>query len=112
MNPVVFQALVAMDAYNRGLRQGVKTGVSRLGNAVVLENSDQLLGEARANTGFVATSYFWNRQQVISFRGTDPESFSEFTKDVTYGCPLGAGNNSADQAQQAIEFYKNVVGVN
>ena len=106
MNPVVFQALLAMDTYNQRLRQGVKTGVSRLGNAVVLENSDQLLGGARANTGFFATSYFWNGQQVISFRGTDPESGSEFIKGMTHGWPLGAGSNNADQAQQAIEFYK------
>ena len=111
MSPDVFKAILAMDAYNRGNRQGIKVSSTEIGNALVLPDSVSRLGSSSSNTGFFATSYIWNGQQVISFRGTDPESGSEFIKDVTHGWPLGAGNNNADQARQAIEFYKNVAGV-
>ena len=113
MHPDVFKAILAMDAYNKGTRQGVKTSnTGDIGTAKILSDSDARLDGAGTFTGFFATSYDWNGQKIISFRGTDPESGSEFIKDMTHGWPLGAGNNSADQAQQAIEFYKDVVGVN
>ena len=112
MHADVFKAILSMDAYNRGRRQGIKVAGNLLGLAELQDDSDFVLSEAGLSTGFFATSYIWNGQLVISFRGTDPESGSEFIKDVTHGWPLGAGNNNADQAQQAIEFYKDIVGVN
>ena len=111
MHADVFKAILAMDAYNRGRRQGVNLIGEQIGNAELRPNSDSVLEGQGGDTGFFAQAYSWNGQLVISFRGTDPESGSEFIKDVTRGWPLGAGNNNADQARQAIEFYKNVAGV-
>ena len=112
MNVDVFKAILAMDSYNRGARQGLKIVGDHIGNAELRNDSDDALAGVGFATGFFATSYDWNGQKIISFRGTDPKSGSEFIKDVTHGWPLRAGNNNADQAQQAIEFYKDVVGVN
>ena len=106
MSPDVFKTILAMDAYNRGNRQGVKVSYTEIGNVLVLRKLISRLDSSSSNTECFATSYIRNGQIVIFFRGTDSESGSEFIKGMTHGWPLGAGNNSADQAQQAIEFYK------
>jgi hypothetical protein len=113
MNPTLFKAILAMDAYNRGNAPGLSNlGGSQLGIATIL-NVPLPTGAAAA--GFSATAYqLPDGSKVISYRGTDNFSFSATPE-------LGAGDLGADvaiwfgatattQQQMAIQFYKDVIG--
>lgn len=106
MDPEVFSAILALDSYNRGYNAGIKLPDTndQIGNAYVLDDSIERLGAATEAAGFYATSYDWNNDIVVSYRGTDQLS------DIWTGWLAGAGFNQASQAQLAIDYYKSITG--
>jgi hypothetical protein len=72
ISPELLQAILAMDAYNRGDNlelRGLSVDTPRVGDAILLANfkpTDRALA-----AGFFASAYDLNGQTVISFRGTD-----------------------------------------
>ena len=88
LNQDLFLSILAMDSYNRGYDAGIN-GLSqdsgtRIGNAFVSLNADDVGGVARS-AGFYALSYEWNGQTVISYRGTNPFNVQAFYLDFING---------------------------
>ncbi len=76
LNTRVFQAILAMDSYNRGYGANVN-GLSQtlgtmIGTASIIGNAEDAAGVAEA-AGFYASAYNWNGSNVISYRGTNPD---------------------------------------
>ncbi len=121
MNSNVFRAILAMDSYNRGYDAQLNdVEGDAIGIAVIqTDSTDQFGLDITSSVGFYAISYSWNDQNVISYRGTNPdfsgteEDFfnSPGAADVFNGWTVGAGFPGGGQAQLAIEFYKAVAGV-
>ena len=117
MEPDLFKAILALDSYNRGYDEGINLPdtLGRIGNAEILRDSLQRLGAASADSGFYASSYDWTHEgiteTVISYRGTDRPNPLAAANDFWSGWTIGAGFNTASQAQLAIQFYKAVAGV-
>lgn len=124
----VFLAILAMDSYNRGHRPGidftrwlnVTNDEEAIGAAAIGIDSLELFGTPSAlATGFSATAYTWNGTPVISYRGTDydsnvdePNFLSTLTgRDIWQGWTVGLGFPGGQQAQLALEFYRQVAGV-
>jgi Lipase (class 3) len=104
MNPDLFRAILAMDAYNRGYDPGIAgLGQSPIGDATFAIDSTQTpaTSAGQANS-FYAVAYTWNNHQIISYRGTD-----NFLGDVAAW--LGAGAANTAQAQLAAQFYQAVI---
>jgi hypothetical protein len=124
MNATVFRAILAMDSYNRGYAPSINgvTGTS-IGLANVVSNQALNISDAQyqiwQSAGFYASAYVWNGQNVISYRGTNPDFSGSVTQfynspgfaDVFHGWSLGAGFAGADQGQLALAFYQAVAGV-
>ena len=116
MNDIIWKALLAMDAYNRGYGEGItlpaEEGVTQIGNAIIFDQSDVDENTDGVNIGFYALAYTYNGQTIISYRGTDnPPSLQDpLPDDVYHGWSFGLGNIDSEQAQMAIEFYKAVAG--
>jgi hypothetical protein len=97
----LFLAILAMDAYNRSGERGTPRGL-------VLPDSTQIgtatLDRVGENTdyGFLAQSYIWGGQKVISYRGTDTSTTAEQAKDVFFGWPTGGGFFGNPQATLAL----------
>ena len=90
MDDKLFNAILAMDAYNRGYNQGIM-GIAdnaAIGNVTVLRESEILAGSAGVNASFYAIAYQDNttHQVTISYRGTD-----QFPLDPIAGWGGGAG---------------------
>ena len=112
MNRDLFLAILAMDSYNRGYGQGigglpVNVGVTTIGDATIIRQSDTAPNSPGVNAGFYAIAYdvsgvagFGTTEKVISYRGTDePNPFAAHNDAVNaYGIALGA----ARRGQQAI----------
>ena len=74
MNRDLFLAILSMDSYNRGYAQSinglnVELGVTELGGATIIRQSDVVAGSAGVNAGFYAIAYDWNGETIISYRG-------------------------------------------
>jgi Ca2+-binding RTX toxin-like protein len=120
LNTNVFQAILAMDSYNRGYGANVN-GLSQtlgtmIGTASIIRNAEDAAGVAEA-AGFYASAYNWNGSKVISYRGTNfdysldsVEAFvnSPAVRDAWNGWSLGAGFAPASQGQLAIKFFNAV----
>jgi hypothetical protein len=79
----LYLALLAMDSYNRGYNAGLDlaaSGVSatNIGNATLGIKSDVATISPEYAAGFFAQSYTLNGQKIISYRGTDCPSPSQF----------------------------------
>lgn len=128
MSSQLFNAVLSMDAYNRGYNAGIKFGNdpgdysidtqgTQLGAATIIRNK----GDADAQaSNFYGVAYNYDTdgdgtgdQIIISYRGTDDplgtitESF--FGGDIWDGWTAGVGNDDAQQAELAIRFYQDVV---
>jgi Ca2+-binding RTX toxin-like protein len=122
MNRIVFDAILAMDSYNRGYDQGVFLGeldaggdpivdsdienVS-IGNATIILDSRELLDENGQSLdqprGFYALAYeLPNGETVVSYRGTNE------ALDTVTGYGVGLGVPTEDQAILAFGFYNAV----
>jgi hypothetical protein len=81
LNANVFQAILAMDSYNRGYGANIKIadvaqpdgslGSPRSIGTATIKNIDLPAGSVA--TGFYASAYNWNGQNIISYRGTNPD---------------------------------------
>jgi len=124
MNPDLYLAILAMDAYNRGYGQGVD-GLSnapntQLGETTILTDSIAKLGDAAMGAGFYAVAYNVSGAgidgltgTVISYRGTDANfvlPWSSEGSDLLNGYSLAIGDYNATQAQMAVQFYQDVTG--
>jgi len=97
----LFQAILAMDSYNRGYDPGLAVTGSQIGYAFLgLSKGNQ---EAK-DASFFAQAYNWLGQTVISYRGTDDPVL-----DPIHGWLVGGGSYSVDQAEMAAKFYQTVV---
>jgi hypothetical protein len=103
----LFNALLSLDAYNRGYdahlgssTDGLGGLLSKIGDATVIAQD----GDATArDASFFAQAYSRGGQTIISYRGTDS------LLDVVFGWITGAGA-FGPQAQLAFDFYKAVTG--
>lgn len=111
MNSILMNAILSMDAYNRGYNAGIVFGsniedseainnVTKLGNATVFRSKNDQLAK---DISFYAIAYQYNGQNIISIRGTD-----EFNADRLNGYDVGLGMPDAPQAGMAFEFYRSV----
>ena len=99
MTPELFQAILAMDSYNRTgsaetLRGLVLPVTNKIGDAVILQGTGGV-AEDPAH-GFFAQAYDLNGQKIISFRGTDTSPPGQFALDAvtvfrreSVGTPIG-----------------------
>jgi Ca2+-binding RTX toxin-like protein len=108
-NMTLFQAIMAMDTYNRGYNSGIMQGIvglggegSQLGLATVIKQDG--LQNAQA-ISFFAQAYTLNGKTIIAYRGTDQSG-----PDIANGYGTGLGAVLDTQARMAIEFYRSVVG--
>lgn len=124
MNSLLMNAILSMDAYNRGYEEGITLTGSAIGNATITKDS-LVLGTTVVNgqnvrddqaAGFYAVAYEYNGQKVISYRGTDDKSLSLnpvdlYRPDLWNGYGTGAGSAQSQQAELAFLFYQDVAGV-
>lgn len=120
MDKELFNAVLAMDAYNRGHAPSIRftdpTGSvgQSIGNAVIVSQSDVAEGGVSVRSSFYALAYDTNKDglgDIISYRGTDdPIGDSWHDGDVWNGWRIGTGSLEAIQGQLAIEFYRFVAG--
>lgn len=109
MNNDVLLSLLAMDAYNRTVGEGVvDRGLhvqgTTLGTAVLHQATYD------ASSGFYVQSYTVGTQTIISYRGTDDLTIwplSEATDVAAW--VAGLGIYSTDQVSFAAEFYRNTI---
>ncbi len=109
MNRDLFLAVLTMDSYNQGYGKGESIGTLQIGNAsVVLTTPKNLSAGSDFNIGFSATSYSWNGETIIAYRGTDSIFGSGVSggSDLDNGYGIAIGNPIAPQALSAINFYK------
>jgi hypothetical protein len=138
----VLYALLALDSYNRNREDGLRTisenGAEisgQIGNTTFVDSSDRVERDGNAPlegstaSGFSASSYTLNGQNVLAFRGTDfPDSWTnvsqvvEFLKDFGLGWmqsfgvaspeSAGPGGVAKFQPYYAQQFYDEVTGAN
>lgn len=110
--PELFNAILAMDAYNRGYDAGINVlgGVSSyVGLAHIIYQSNIKNSSAEVNAGFYGVAYSYKGETIISYRGTDyPRVDTTPARDIYHGWSLGAGITESQQAQMAIRFYQAV----
>jgi hypothetical protein len=98
----LFTAVLAMDSYNQGPQAAVPNVGSQIGDAT--------LGTISSDpaAGFFATSYQWNGQIVVSYRGTVLSGYTGLA-DILFGWTAGAGILTP-QVADAISFYDTATG--
>jgi hypothetical protein len=114
MNSNLFKAILAMDSYNRGYNQSINLSGTdsigdKLGNAIVIRESDIANNSGGVNIGFYAIAYDLDGvaggEKIISYRGTDDFDGAAdlFTsKDAAYGWILGGGSTTSSQGKMAV----------
>lgn len=113
MNYQLFNAILAMDSYNRGYGAGIllpSTIGTQIGDVTISATRGQSDAEG---IGFYAIAYNYSGGTIISFRGTDntvPTIENPIPDDIYHGWPLGGGNTNSEQGRMAIEFYQAVAG--
>lgn len=117
MSTDLFKAILAMDSYNRGYGAGINLTGTQVGDATILKDSSVLKdGEQRLDqpAGFYAIAYQegTNGPVTISYRGTDDPTIFSLSGDIWSGWTIGSGNQNADQADLAFEFYKTAANTN
>ncbi|MBI1301221.1 MAG: hypothetical protein GC137_06115 [Alphaproteobacteria bacterium] len=115
MNSVLFNAILSMDAYNRGYNPGIQFGNlasgesatinEQIGLATITQDSRVLTDPGSGSrldqpAGFYAVAYdVGGAGSIISYRGTDD------ALDPIYGWPVSTGLPDADQGILAFGFY-------
>jgi pimeloyl-ACP methyl ester carboxylesterase len=114
MNGTLLNAILAMDAYNRGYGASIELEGNKVGSATITLNSSAL-GVTNPDAqesewifrdqhiDFYAIAYEYDGETVISYRGTD-----SYTTDILYGYGVGAGDPYTSQSRLAVEFYQAV----
>lgn len=117
MTDVMLNAVLSMDAYNRGYGAGIlvdNISPFQTGSAYFVADSSEL-SSSHEDIGFYAVAYdvydsaSQEHSTVISYRGTDHPNPLANDSDVTNGWLVGAGNYNASQATMAVRFYKAIV---
>ena len=104
----LFLAILALDSYNRGYSPGLQLSGNQLGLATVTKDD---FTEDERSLGFYATSYNWNGEKVISYRGTDNLNPLAGDSDIWRGWSIGLGWLPGTQAGMAMDYYKGVTDV-
>ena len=106
----IFDAVLAMDAYNRNNNQGVLIGGvddaagTQIGDATIIAERNV------PDESFYAIAYQYpDGRIVISYRGTD--AIAEWPSDVATGWSVGAAITVANQAPLSIQFFEDVVNM-
>lgn len=118
LKPKLMNAILSMDAYNRGYDAGISTfsdlSGTHIGNAIIKQNSSDALGVGNDSAiGFYALAYDTDgdgEADLVTYRGTDYPESNTF-RDVEHGWLLGGGNYNASQGVMAVEFYKEVAEI-
>ncbi len=127
MNTALMNAILSMDAYNRGYDEGIVLSENQIGRATILTTeldgitvnldsavmADPVTGERLDDDiGFYALAYSYDGGTIISFRGTNDVNGAfdilSGTPDTTNGWPLGKGFYASAQGEMAVEFYRTV----
>ncbi|WP_156892485.1 hypothetical protein [Salaquimonas pukyongi] len=116
ISPDLMYAILSMDVYNRGYGEGIEglggLGAS-IGTATITQQSDTGVNDPEVAAGFYAVAYEWNGETVISYRGTDNDTFSSDPEsggsDVLNGWISGGGYPTG-QSELAFEFYEAATG--
>jgi Ca2+-binding RTX toxin-like protein len=118
MNRILLDAILSMDAYNRGYEPGIKFGDlpgdesvtigETLGGATIISDSrilldNSLVREDQPNS-FYAVAYKYGGETIISYRGTDSA-----TDGLAY--TIGLGSTDSEQARLAFAFYNEVASI-
>ncbi|MCU7846963.1 MAG: type I secretion C-terminal target domain-containing protein [Candidatus Thiodiazotropha sp. (ex Lucinoma kastoroae)] len=122
----LFNAILSMDAYNRGYQAGIQFEVNgqglstgqQIGNVTIANESDIASGSEERDAGFYAVEYqVAGLGSVISYRGTDqalgsiPFFFEAPSgSDIWNGWGTAIGSTSANQSGMAFEFFNSVIG--
>ncbi|MDR6189629.1 hypothetical protein QE372_001897 [Agrobacterium pusense] len=112
----LFVAILAMDAYNRGVSPGLAVVGDRIGSATILNDTRTLSGstiEQYERAGVYGIAYDTGSEKIISYRGTDQlisAPWSDSGSDIwnSYGMALGHPFTAA--ARLATEFYQAITG--
>ena len=133
MSEELFNAILSMDAYNRGYGAGIDLRIkdarqvyitdsdtiyvdsfgthnAQIGNVLVSATRGQSDAEA---VNFYAIAYKDTASDAItiSYRGTDDPNPLPFMGDPWYGWGVGRGSPYGEQAEMAIKFYQAVPGM-
>jgi Ca2+-binding RTX toxin-like protein len=103
-------AILAMDVYNRTSNEGVFGLPGRVG-AYVGGARIIAIDDTHRAQGFYAVAYEYNGKRIISYRGTDKIDVTP-SGDILTGWVVGGGLVSGNQAQWALDFYRQVTGKN
>jgi len=105
MTQDLFNAILAMDSYNRGYNQAIKLTGTQIGNAVIDKDSLQTPSTSSGQFyNFYAVAYNYGAGKIISYRGTDHSTWDPIT-----GWP-GGGAIPNPQTKLAFDFYRDVIG--
>jgi hypothetical protein len=117
IQPELFKAILAMDAYNRGYDAGINTlpsntdGSVKIGSAKIIDDRGDTSAQA---IGFYAVAYDYSGETIISYRGTDDPINGIWdvltSQDVWNGWSAGTGSTESRQGEMAIQFYKELAG--
>ncbi|MEM7778320.1 MAG: hypothetical protein AAF732_22290, partial [Pseudomonadota bacterium] len=107
----LFLAILAMDAYNRGYREGIE-GLGGVGAYIGDAKIDDDKGDEEAKSlNFYAVAYEHPTYgKIVSYRGTDDYGLFSPTSDVWTGWIFGAGLTEGTQLPLARDFYNDVTG--
>ncbi len=113
MNRSLLNAVLSLDAYNRGYEPAIKNLSSApgtlIGNVSIISEDRS---EAAQNAGFYAIAYQFGSEKIISYRGTDRNISLPWSgdpgSDFLNGYGLALGSPYGLQAGLAVEFYKAV----
>ena len=76
MDSKLFNAILAMDSYNRGYNAGITFDAlsdeigTKIGSATIYDTLGSTLAES---VGFYAIAYSYNGETIISYRGTNDD---------------------------------------
>ncbi|MEZ5815416.1 MAG: hypothetical protein R3E13_11965 [Alphaproteobacteria bacterium] len=115
LQPELMNAILAMDAYNRGYDASIELpsaidGSVSIGKATIIDAKGDTAAQA---IGFYALAYDYDGQTIISYRGTDYPKEGQKTSlgvpnDMFHGWSLGGGFVSSEQSLMAIDFYRSI----
>jgi hypothetical protein len=125
LQPELMNAILSMDAYNRGYDAGIDLIGTAVGDAQIIQTTldgvtvnldsaiirDPNTGERRDDDiGFYALAYDYNGETVISYRGTDDfDGITDYPSSLDVPAwLLGGGNYRVEQGIMALAFYNEV----
>lgn len=105
LSDTLFNAILAMDSYNKGYDASIvlpdgTDGSIKIGEAAIVDNSTEALGNGvDSSIGFYALAYSYDGDIIISYRGTDypvdGQETAGIPNDIYHGWTLGTGDLSS-----------------